>query len=145
MNLILKYQLHSYFRAINLPWNKNKKKFLYNYQKTYDGLCIHISGIHCIIKRNNTVLTFCGLEHILLHLLTRQSWTRGNSIWRILLGKQNLFQTQIKLIYLKKTKSFFGKTKLHSPSLFYKRCWLNVYLDWITVLKSTRMKNGSRL
>ena len=27
MSLILIYQLHSYFRAINLPWIKNKKSF----------------------------------------------------------------------------------------------------------------------
>ena len=26
-------------------------KFLENYQKTYDGLCILISGIHCIISK----------------------------------------------------------------------------------------------
>ena len=42
MSLILIYQLHSYFRALV----KNKKKFLYNYQKTYDGLFNRISGIH---------------------------------------------------------------------------------------------------
>ena len=28
MSLILLYQLHFYFRAINLPWIKNKKKFV---------------------------------------------------------------------------------------------------------------------
>ena len=35
---ILINQLHSYLRAINLPWIKNKKEVSLELSKTYDGL-----------------------------------------------------------------------------------------------------------
>ena len=64
MSLILIYQLHSYFRALV----KNKKKFLYNYQKTYDGLFNRISGIHWICfettSDTNIALTSSSLSAV---------------------------------------------------------------------------------
>ena len=83
MSLILIYQLYSYFRAINLPWIKNKMKVLLNYQKAYYGLCILISGIHCIISKYSKYfcIPFMISEQFLCNILKRQLWELINFVY----------------------------------------------------------------
>ena len=71
MSSILIHQLHSYFRAINIPSVKNKKKFLLNFQKLmtvyvfiylgftvqYNSLIVIINRVHNTQKANRRLLS----------------------------------------------------------------------------------------